>query len=143
MNLRDRFPSPYSEKDAEAFIHLATYGERNYFFAITLDDELIGSCGGSVKNDIYSKTAEIGYWIGEEYWGKGFATQAIKLVTEKMFAKTEIVRIYAEPFSHNTASRRALEKAGYQLEAVLRNNAVKHGVVIDSCIYALLREEFI
>ena len=112
------------------------------FFAITVDKKLVGSIGIVSKTDIYRKNFEIGYFLSEEFWGKGIATKAIKAATSYAFRDFDIVRIYAEPFSDNPGSRRALEKAGFRLEATLKKNVIKNGIIKDSCIYSVLREDF-
>jgi [ribosomal protein S5]-alanine N-acetyltransferase len=142
-NLRDGFPFPYSLKDARDWLNLIL-PENNppRFFAITLDKQVIGSIGIVSKTDIYRKNFEIGYFLSEKWWGKGIMTSAIKAATSYAFLNYDIVRIYAEPFSDNTGSRRALEKAGFSLEATLKRNVIKNGIIKDSCIYSVLREEF-
>jgi RimJ/RimL family protein N-acetyltransferase len=112
------------------------------FFAITINNQLVGSIGIVSKTDIYKKNFEIGFFLSENYWGKGIATRAIKAATSYAFRDFDIVRIYAEAFSDNTGSRRALEKAGFKLEATLKNNIIKNDVIKDSCIYSILREDF-
>ena len=141
-NLRDGFPFPYSLKDAHNWLNLIL--PENIpprFFAITINKQLIGSIGIVTKTDIYRKNFEIGYFLSEEFWGKGIATRAIKAATSYAFRDFDVVRIYAEPFSDNSGSRRALEKAGYKLEATLKNNVIKNGIIKDSCIYSVLRED--
>ena len=117
-NLRDGLPYPYTEDDAEDFIQimLSADPDSTFAFAITLDDKVIGSIGVFRKDNIHCRTAEMGYYIGEPYWGN------------------------AEPFAHNIASCRALEKAGFQYEGTLKSNAVKCGKIIDMKMYALVRE---
>ena len=83
----------------------------------------------------------MGYYIAEEYWGKGIMTEAVIQTCEYVFAKSDIIRIYAEPFAYNKASCRVLEKAGFQCEGILRDNAVKNGRVIDMKMYSLLKNE--
>jgi len=142
-NLRDGFPFPYSLKDAIAWLNLIL--PENFpprFFAIEVEKELVGSIGIVKKSDIYRKNFEIGYFISESFWGKGIATKAIKAATSYAFKDFDIVRVYAEPFSDNAGSRRALEKAGFSLEATLKRNVIKNGIVKDSCIYSVLKEEF-
>ena len=112
-----------------------------FAFAITIDDKAIGSIGAFRQDNIHKQTAELGYYIGEDYWGKGIMTEAVKQICEFVFSKSDIIRIYAEPFAYNTASCRALEKAGFQYEGTLRKNAVKNGKVLDMKMYSLLREE--
>ena len=143
-NLRDGFPYPYSLKDAKDWLNLIL-PENNppRFFAITIDKQLIGSIGIVAKTDIYRKNFEIGYFLSEEFWGKGITTRAIKAATSYAFRDFDVVRIYAEPFADNSASRRALEKSGFRLEATLKNNVIKNGIIKDSCIYSILREDYI
>ena len=142
-NLRDGFPFPYSLKDAKSWLNIIL--PENYpprFFAITVDKELVGSIGLVTKTDIYRKNIEIGYFLAEEHWGKGIATMAIKAATSYAFKDFDIVRIYAEPFSDNPGSRKALEKAGYSLEAIFRRNVIKNENIKDSCIYSVLKEDY-
>ena len=142
-NLRDGLPYPYSEQDGIDFISsmLSANEDETFAFAITLDDKAIGSTGVFRQQNIHRQTAEMGYYIAEEYWGKGIMTDAVKQICEYVFKNSDILRIYAEPFAYNTGSCRVLEKAGFQYEGTLRNNAVKNGKVIDMKMYSLLREE--
>jgi RimJ/RimL family protein N-acetyltransferase len=142
-NLRDGFPNPYSLKDAIDWLNIILQ-ENNppRFFAIISDRQLVGSIGIVTKSDIYRKNFEIGYFLDEKHWGKGIATRAIKAATSYAFKDFDIVRIYAEPFADNPGSRRALEKAGYRLEATLHRNVIKNGIIKDSCIYSVLKEDF-
>jgi ribosomal-protein-alanine N-acetyltransferase len=141
-NLRDGFPFPYSLKDAEKWLGMVL-SENNppRFFAITLEYLVIGSIGIVAKSDIYRKNFEIGYFLSEKYWGRGIITKTIRAATSYAFKEFDVIRIYAEPFSDNIGSRRALEKAGFTLEAILRKNVIKNGVIKDSCIYSLLKEK--
>ena len=142
-NLRDGLPYPYSEQDGIDFISsmLSANEDETFAFAITLDDKVIGSIGVFRQQNIHRQTAEMGYYIAEEYWGKGIMTDAVKQICEYVFENSDILRIYAEPFAYNTGSCRVLEKAGFQYEGTLRNNAVKNGKVIDMKMYSLLREK--
>lgn len=112
-----------------------------FAFAITVDDKAIGSIGVFRQGNIHRQTAELGYYIAEEYWGRGIMTEAVKQICEYVFGNSDIIRIYAEPFAYNTASCKVLEKAGFQYEGTLRNNAVKNGKIIDMKMYALLKTE--
>ena len=140
-NLRDGLPYPYTEQDAEEFIRAMLSSDKNntFAFAITLDDKAIGSIGVFRQDNIHFHTAEMGYYIGEAYWGNGYATSAIKQVCRYVFEHTDIIRIFAEPFSHNIASCRALEKAGFKYEGTLKSNAVKCGNIVDMKMYAPIR----
>ena len=142
-NLRDGLPYPYTVKDAEEYITamLSADQEKTFAFAITLDDKVIGSIGVFRCENIHFRTAEMGYYIGEPYWGKGIMTSAVKQTCQYIFEHTDIIRIFAEPFSENAASCRVLEKSGFQFEGLLRNNAVKNGKVLDMKMYSIIREK--
>lgn len=142
-NLRDGLPYPYTEQDGVEFISamLSADKEETFAFAITVDNRVVGSIGVFRQENIHRQTAELGYYIAEEYWGKGIMTDAVRQICAHVFDKSDIIRIYAEPFAYNTASCRVLEKAGFQYEGTLRSNAVKKGRVIDMKMYSLLKEE--
>ncbi len=142
-NLRDGLPYPYTEKDGIDYISAMLSADENetFAFAIALDNKVIGSIGVFRQGNIHRQTAELGYYIAEEYWGKGIMTDAVRQICKYVFDKSDIIRIYAEPFAHNAASCRVLEKAGFQYEGTLRSNAVKNGRVIDMRMYSLLRAE--
>ncbi len=142
-NLRDGLPYPYTEQDGENYISemLSANEDETFAFAITVDNKVIGSIGVFRQENIHRHTAELGYYISEEYWGKGIMTEAVKQICEYVFSNSDIIRIYAEPFAYNIASCRVLEKAGFQYEGTLRNNAVKNGKVIDMKMYSILKAE--
>ncbi len=142
-NLRDELPYPYTEQDGENYISemLSANEDETFAFAITAENKVIGSIGVFRQENIHRRTAELGYYISEEYWGKGIMTEAVKQICEYVFSKSDIIRIYAEPFAYNIASCRVLEKAGFQYEGTLRNNAVKNGKVIDMKMYSILKAE--
>lgn len=141
-NLRDGLPYPYTEQDGTEYISAMLSADENetFAFAVTVDNRAIGSIGVFRQGNIHRLTAELGYYIAEEYWGKGIMPQAIKQICEYVFTKSDIIRIYAEPFAYNIASCRALEKAGFQYEGTLRKNAVKNGKVLDMKMYSKIRE---
>lgn len=141
-NLRDGLPYPYTEADGRAFIRdmLAADEYSTFAFAITYDDKVIGSIGVFRQGNIHYRTAELGYYVAEAYWGRGIMTEAVRQACGYVFANSDIIRIYAEPFAYNTASCRVLEKAGFQYEGTLRQNAVKNGQVIDMKMYAITRQ---
>ncbi len=141
-NLRDGLPYPYTETDAEEYINSMISADKNktFAFAITVDDKLVGSIGVFRCDNIHSRTAEMGYYIGEPYWGCGLGTSAVTQVCSYIFEHTDIIRIFAEPFVYNMASSRVLEKAGFEFEGLMRSNAVKNGKVIDMKMYSLVKE---
>ncbi|MBQ4060226.1 MAG: GNAT family N-acetyltransferase [Lachnospiraceae bacterium] len=142
-NLRDGLPYPYTEQDGKEFISamLAANENDTFAFAITVNGKVIGSIGAFRQTNIHNKTAELGYYIAEEYWGKGIMTEAVKQLCDYVFSHTDIIRIYAEPFSYNIGSCRVLEKAGFQYEGTLRSNALKNGNVLDMKMYSKLKTE--
>ena len=140
-NLRDGLPYPYTEGDAKDYILSAlSAGETDIFaYAITVEGAVAGSIAASRRHNIHRRTAELGYFLAEEYWGRGIMTDAIRQLCDIVFQTSDILRIFAEPFSYNAASRRALEKAGFTREGTLINNAVKNGRVQDMALYSLTR----
>ena len=139
-NVRDRFPHPYTMEDARDWIRMASGESSQANFAIVVDGEAAGGIGLVLKDDIYRCTAEIGYWLGEEYWGRGIVTEAVRAVTQWAFETFNLSRIYAGVLEWNPASMRVLEKAGYQFEGRLRKAVVKQNQVMDEFIYAIVRE---
>lgn len=141
-NLRDGLPYPYTVKDAEEYIGAMLSADKNksFAFAIVVQDKVIGSVGVFRCENIHYRSAELGYYIAEPYWGNGIGTHAVKKICSYIFENTDIVRIFAEPFSINIASCRTLEKSGFELEGILRQNAFKNGQLIDMKMYALLKE---
>lgn len=133
---------PYTPEDAKEYITtmLTADDEMVYAFAITIEDKAVGSIGIFRQTNIHSKTAELGYYIAEPYWGKGIGTSAVKQICDYIFQNTDIIRIFAEPFAHNTGSCRILEKCGFKCEGTLRKNAVKNGAVIDMKMYSIIQE---
>lgn len=142
-NLRDGLPYPYTEQDGKKFISTVLAANENdtFAFAITVNEKVIGSIGALRQTNIHNKTAELGYYIAEEYWGKGIMTEAVKQLCDYMFSHTDIIRIYAEPFAYNIGSCRVLEKAGFQHEGTLRSNALKNGRVLDMKMYSKLKTD--
>ena len=140
-NLRDGLPLPYTQKDARDYIitMLSSQEDSTFAYAITVDDRAVGSIGAFRQGNIHRQTAELGYYLAEEYWGRGIMTDAIRQLCGIIFETTDILRIYAEPFAYNTGSRRALEKAGFHFEGLMKNNAVKNGKVVDMALYSLTR----
>lgn len=105
-NLRDGLPFPYGEEDAKVFLSavLASDPDQNLAFAIEADGKLIGSISATRCANIHFRTAELGYYLGEPYWGRGFATEAVRQICDYIYRNTDIIRIFAEPFAYNTAS---------------------------------------
>jgi RimJ/RimL family protein N-acetyltransferase len=138
LNVRDTFPSPYTINDARAWIEVATRTLRDQVWAIDIAGFAVGGIGLHPDEDVHRYNAEIGYWLGEEYWGKGVATEAVRAITRHAHEVRGLVRVYAAVFSWNRASIRVLEKCGYDFEGTLRMSAFKAGRFVDQELYAAL-----
>jgi RimJ/RimL family protein N-acetyltransferase len=142
LNLRDAFPHPYTLADAEGFLAFVAEMQPRTFFAIAVNDRAIGGIGYTLHHDVERVSAEIGYWLGTAFWGRGIMTAALGAVTAYAFREhRELRRIYAVPYARTTASARVLEKTGYRCEGRMRQSAIKDGQVIDQLLYAILRDE--
>jgi RimJ/RimL family protein N-acetyltransferase len=139
INLRDVFPHPYTLQDARAFLEFVLKEEPTTTLAIANESEAIGCIGLRLGNDVHRKTAELGYWLGEPFWGRGIMSEAVQEFTRWAFDAFDLQRIFAQPFENNKASARVLEKAGFVCEGRLRANALKDGKVLDSLMYARVR----
>ena len=142
-NLRDTFPYPYTEKDADLWISAALNQNPELNFAIANEQELIGGIGLFMQPDVYRFSAELGYWLAEPFWGKGITTTAVVAVSKYAFEGFNLNRLFAGVFQGNTPSMRVLEKAGYKLEGRLRKAVYKEKCFKDQLMYSILREELI
>jgi RimJ/RimL family protein N-acetyltransferase len=139
IHLRDRFPYPYEMEQARTFLSWIARQESPTVWAIDVGGEAIGGIGIEMNTDVERVSAEIGYWIGEAFWGRGIATAALVAVTADAFQRFEITRLYALPFADHAASVRVLEKAGYVREGHLRQSAIKDGKIRDQLLFAAYR----
>lgn len=139
--LADRFPHPYTAADAEAWIELAGSETRLCNFAVEWRGSLVGGAGLEPLPDMHSGTAEIGYWLGRPYWGRGIAARAVESLAAYAFGELLFIRLQALVFAENAASMRVLEKNGFVREGVLRKHIRKNGVIHDAVLYARLRNE--
>ncbi|MCH8839509.1 MAG: GNAT family N-acetyltransferase [Planctomycetes bacterium] len=140
-NLRDSFPHPYSLDDAHQFIARIKDQALETVFAIEVDSQAVGSIGIRLKEDVERVTGEMGYWLGEPFWGRGLMTDVVRAFTEFALREFSLQRLEAGVYEWNPASARVLEKAGYRLEGTLRRSMIKDGQVIDRLIYACLAED--
>jgi ribosomal-protein-alanine N-acetyltransferase len=139
-NLRDIFPHPYTLKDAHEFLDLVIGAEPETVFCIASEEEAIGAIGLRLQEDVDRFSAEIGYWLGESYWGRGIMTEALSAVTEYAVRELGFHRIFATPFAWNPGSCRVLEKARYVLEGRMRHSAWKDGQFVDQLLYSFIAE---
>lgn len=138
-NLRDQFPYPYTRRDGVDYLNYVREMEPPMSFAVEHAGEAIGGIGFKLGTDIARLSIEMGYWIGEPFWGRGIASRAVTASSEWAFDGYKVVRIFATVFSHNAASIRVLEKSGFTREGILRRSAVKNGMVLDQLMYAKVR----
>src|SRR6185437_6778559 len=137
--LLDRFPSPYTMEDAINWIKLMQNQYPVVNFAIDVEGLVVGVVGLELKEDVYRKTALLGYWISEKLWGRGITPEAVKLIANYAFTNLDVIRIQAGVLSNNPKSMRVMEKAGFIKEGVLKKAILKKGVVLDEHIYALFK----
>jgi RimJ/RimL family protein N-acetyltransferase len=142
--LRDRFPHPYRLEDARAFLKNVSASDPPTNFAIVAvsNNDAIGGVGFVPGSDIERFSAEVGYWLGQDHWGRGIATEALQLVSAYAFDRLGLLRLFALPFADNAASIRVLEKAGFVREGTLRSSSVKFGQPRDQAMFALVNEHW-
>lgn len=138
INLRDKFPHPYTITHAEVFITRCLEHNPTTIFAIIYNNQYVGNIGLVVQKDVYRKSAEIGFFIDEAYWNRGIITEAIKQITKYGFDELDVIRIYADVFEYNSTSMRVLEKSGFTKEGVAKRSIIKSGKVRDQHRYALI-----
>ncbi len=138
--MTDGFLRPFTLDRARAFIAAARAARPEARFAVAVGGEAVGSIGFGLHDGIARVSAELGYWLGEPFWGRGIMTEAIGAATRHALSAYGLTRVYATPFATNVASARALEKAGFVLEGRMRRCAIKEGRVIDQLLYAFVAE---
>jgi RimJ/RimL family protein N-acetyltransferase len=138
-NLRDQFPYPYTRRDGLDYLNYVRSMDVPTSFAVEYGGEAVGGIGFKLGVDIARRSVEMGYWLAEPFWGRGLTTRAVTAASDWAFDYYKVVRIFATVFSHNVASLRVLEKAGFQREGILRRSAIKNGVILDQVMYAKVR----
>ena len=141
LQLEDRFPHPYTLNEARQWLESLQVQDPLTHFSIASPNEVVGGIGLDLREDVYSRTAEIGYWLGEPFWGRGIISIAVGRFSRWAFGTFDLIRLQARVFETNPASCRVLEKCGFQLEGRLRQSVTKQGKTMDQHIYALLRSE--
>ncbi len=140
--LKDFIPYPYHESDAECFINLVAADSMQVHFGIEVDSVIVGVIGLVLQNDVYRLSAELGYWLGEEYWGNGIMSWSVKEMVKLGFNEHNLLRIYSTAMEYNNRSQRVLEKSGFVLEAVLKKAIIKNNIIQDEYIYSILNDNF-
>jgi ribosomal-protein-alanine N-acetyltransferase len=138
-NLRDRFPHPYAADDARAWTRSVADQDPRTSFVIDVDGAACGSIGLRLGTDIERVSAEVGYWLGRAFWGRGIATSAVEAVCSYAFDELGLRRVFATPITWNPASFRVLEKAGFEREGIMRNASFKDGTLTDMALFAKIR----
>lgn len=138
-NLRDAFPHPYRAEDARKFLAMLAEPSNARVFGIEVDGAIVGACGVHPQTDVYARSAEIGYWLGTAFHGRGLMTKVVRAVSDFAFTHDWLERLYASVFEWNPASMRVLEKCGFQREGVLRKSVFKDGQLLDAVLYARVR----
>ena len=138
LNVRDLFPHPYTVTDALQWIAYTSEQNPPQNFAIEYQYQVAGSIGVLLKDDVYRKSIEIGYFIGEPFWGKGIATQAVALLMAHIEKSYDMVRVSAEVFEHNKPSMRVLEKNGFILESIRIKSVYKNNQLLNDYVWVKL-----
>jgi len=139
-NLREGFPKPYTIECAKSFKKMVDSQNQKTFFAIEYQGDYAGNISLSLGADVYRKSAEIRYFIGEPFWNKGIATTAVNIMTHWGFSQLDIIRIHTGVFEYNRASQRVLEKCGFVKEAVFKKSIFKNNMVCDEVRFAKIKE---
>jgi [ribosomal protein S5]-alanine N-acetyltransferase len=141
IHLRDRFPYPYLDSHGRQFLEHAIASRPVTSWAVAVDGHAVGGIGLMLQTDVERVSAEIGYWLGEPFWGRGIMAEVIGAVTAEAFRRFELTRIFALPFADNVGSIRVLEKAGYVKEGTMPRSTIKCGVIKDQLLYGAYRPE--
>src|SRR4029434_2537771 len=133
--VRDTFPHPYTIDDAHEFIRGAIAEQPATRFCIEINGTAVGGIGVHPGQDVHRHTATVGYWLGEEFWGRGIMTEAVTVMSKFCIANFPLRGISAEVFANNPASARVLEKAGFTFEGCLKNDVLKDGKLLYYVLY--------
>lgn len=137
-NLKDIFPHPYTDADADRWLSAQALVPEPTSWAIEVDRLAVGGIGVTLRGDVHAKSAYFGYWLGEPYWGRGIMTDVVRSVSSYVMRKFKLIRLESPVFEWNPASMRVLEKCGFVREGVLRASALKDGQIIDQVLYAFV-----
>jgi RimJ/RimL family protein N-acetyltransferase len=135
-------PYPYTLRDAVAWIKRRRSDALrrpalNVVFGIEVDGQIVGAIG--LHKIISGHKAELGYWLGRQFWGRGIMTEAVRMVVRYGFRTLKLQRVYAFTYLWNTGSQRVLLKAGFRREGTLRKNVIKGRRVLDDYIFSIIR----
>ncbi|MDO4713428.1 MAG: GNAT family protein [bacterium] len=142
-HLGANFPSPYDLPVAQKWVEYVSkneYGREE--FGIFVDDQFVGCGGIELGKGFELKNMHVGYRIGADFRGKGYATDFLQTIVDYAFTKYDIHRIHSKVYSYNTASARVMEKVGFQREGVERQAICYQGEYADAWSYGLLKSEW-
>ena len=137
--LRDRFPCPYTREAGEGFLDDVRKPHADWRFAIEVDGAAVGGCGIHPGEDVHRVSAEVGYWLGEAYWGRGIVPAALRTLVPAAMDHFSLHRVAAGVYSDNPRSMRVLEKAGFEREGVQRAAVIKRGALLDLVVFSRVR----
>lgn len=140
LGLRDRFPHPYTVEDADEFLRKTIATQPPINFCIEIAGEVSGGIGIRLGDDVHRHVAELGYWLGQSFWGHGIMSETVGAFADYCFKNFSLHRLYAELFANNQASARVLEKNGFAFEGRLKNNVFKDGQLLDSLVYSRIQQ---
>ncbi|MEI8325257.1 MAG: GNAT family N-acetyltransferase [Betaproteobacteria bacterium] len=142
-NLFDGFPSPYTLADAQGWCDVGCRSAAmGYVWGVDVKGEVVGCVGVRPEDGCFRCNAEVGYWIGQDFWHRGITSEALALVTAWAWSNLpELQRLYAPIFAWNEDSQAVARKCGYFKEAELRRSAIKNGQVIDRVQWACIRSD--
>ena len=138
--LFDRFPFPYTMDDAELWVSMKVHQYRITNFVIDIDGEVAGAIEFKQGDDVHKKNADLGYWLAEQFWGRGIMTEAVNLIIKYAFENFDLMRIQSAVNQNNPASMRVLEKAGFKKEGILKNAIFKDSEVMDEHVFGLCKD---
>ncbi len=140
--VRDLFPHPYTIDDGKYWLSVNVGVTPVINFVIEVDGQFAGSIGMVPQTDVYRSNMEIGYWLGEPFWGRGITSKAVELIVNLIWHQyPEVYRIYANTYEHNEASKKALLKNAFELECVHKKGVIKNGQLIDEYVWVKFRPE--
>lgn len=135
--LSNRLPYPYTEENADWWLNMVSEkeGKSGIFRSVRVDGEIVGNITVEQKEDVFVKDAELGYLLLPDMWSKGIMSEAVRRICEIAFKELDIVRITGQVYEPNAASRRVLEKNGFELEGILKKAVFKEGKIWNLCVY--------
>lgn len=139
--LSNRLPYPYTEENASWWLNMVSEneGKRGIFRSVRVNGEIVGNITVEQKEDVFVKDAELGYLLLPRMWSRGIMSETVRQICEIAFEELDIVRIIGQVYEPNVASRRILEKNGFEQERVLKKAVFKEGKIWNLCVYGKMK----